>query len=269
MKHILSLAKPLSLATERLLGDINKLCAEQNLNFFIAGATAREILLHNVYGRSLGRRTRDIDIAIFVEQWDVFERLKANLLARGAEADKKNIHRLKWQNNELDIIPFGDIAENNKIFWPPDRKIIMAVEGFKEALDHRVTVRLASGEKIPVCSLPGLALLKLFAWRDRGHSGAKDATDLFKIINDYGAIELSRIYEEPIDGGLFGWDTVRMGAALLGYDVALTGDADSIKALRKLDKEQLTDAVLRQIDSAQYEYIAQIMEDFWHGFSLS
>lgn len=175
MTNILDLQIALSSETERLLAKINDICAKQSIAFFVAGATAREVLLHHVHGRPTGRKTRDIDIAIFVDDWQQFDALKKALIEQGAQAVTGNAHRLLWQDNELDIIPFGKIAVGNTVAWPPDRAIIMAVDGFQEAFQQAVAVRLTHGCVLLFCSLPGLALLKLFAWRDRGNQNGKDA----------------------------------------------------------------------------------------------
>ncbi|WP_245174169.1 hypothetical protein [Erwinia sp. QL-Z3] len=170
-----------------------------------------------------------------------------------------------WHDIELDLIPFGGIAEDKQVFWPPDRNIIMAIDGFPEAFANVVNIRLDNGEVIPFCSLPGLALLKMFAWRDRGHSDARDVIDLYKIVSEYGAIENSRIYEAPIDGEASGWDPVRMGATLLGFDIAMVGLKASVAELRTLDKDALTDAIFRQSATLKSDEIEQIIDDFWHG----
>lgn len=266
MTNIFILVNPIFSVTERLLSRINQICTTQGIPFFIAGATAREILLHHVYNRSIGRRTRDIDIAVFVGDWSTFDALKNAFLAEGARAVQGNAHRMIAEGIELDIIPFGDIAEDNQIAWPPDRAIIMAVDGFDEAFSHTVIVQLDNGEKLPFCSLPGLALLKLFAWRDRGHGNAKDATDLYKIICEYGAIEDGRIYEAPVKGERLGWEPVRMGAVLLGHDIAAISKAASLNELTRLDKERLIDAVARQYDAGDTEKIEQVINDFWMSF---
>lgn len=53
-----------------LIADI----AEQNnLPFFIIGATARDIIFEHVYGIKTPRATRDIDLAIEVASWQDFE----------------------------------------------------------------------------------------------------------------------------------------------------------------------------------------------------
>jgi len=41
--------------------------------FFLAGATARDLMLVNVYGLRPGRATRDIDFGIAIESWDEFQ----------------------------------------------------------------------------------------------------------------------------------------------------------------------------------------------------
>jgi predicted nucleotidyltransferase len=41
-------------------------------DYFLAGATAREIILHHVSGRPSGRRTLDVDLGITVQDWQGF-----------------------------------------------------------------------------------------------------------------------------------------------------------------------------------------------------
>ncbi|MDF7659176.1 nucleotidyl transferase AbiEii/AbiGii toxin family protein [Erwiniaceae bacterium L1_54_6] len=265
MTNILTLTNPLSSVIEKLLGTINRVCCSQDISFFIAGASAREILIHHVYGRRIGRQTRDIDFAVFVNGWEQFEALKQSFIKEGALAIKGNAHRMMAEGVELDIIPFGDVAEDKQVAWPPDREIIMAVDGFEDAHLHTVRVQLSSGEVLPFCSLPGLALLKLFAWRDRGAANAKDATDLYKIISEYGLIEDERIYELAIDNEKFEWDPVRMGAFLLGNDVAIMSAGETYMALLQLDKEKLIDAVVRQSRDESFQEIDQRVNDFWQG----
>ncbi|WP_312239916.1 hypothetical protein [Pantoea sp.] len=76
MTNILTLTNPLFSTSEKLLLRINRICEAQGISYFIAGATAREILIHHVYNRSVGRRTRDIGFAVFVNGWDRFATLK-------------------------------------------------------------------------------------------------------------------------------------------------------------------------------------------------
>ncbi|QJW57804.1 hypothetical protein HL670_04726 [Serratia plymuthica] len=269
MTNTLVLQTALSSETERLLAQITDICTGQSIEFFVAGATAREVLLHHVHGRRIGRKTRDIDIAIFVDDWQQFDALKKELIAQGAKAITGNAHRLLWQDNELDIIPFGNIAVENTIAWPPDRAIVMAVDGFQEAFQQAVAVRLSNSCELLFCSLPGLALLKLFAWRDRGNQNGKDAVDLFTLISEYGHIEDERIYEIPVDIENFDSDPDRLGAFLLGTDVISLLQHSTTKGtaspLPQLDNQKLIDAIVRQTTRDDAERIEQLIGDFWQG----
>lgn len=269
MTITLNLAKQLYSPTEELLCKIDAICSAHAISYFIAGATSREILIHHVYGRPIGRRTRDIDFAVFVKEWALFDALKQGFMKAGAVPIKGNAHRLILDGVELDIIPFGGVAEANKVSWPPDRDVVMAVDGFEEAFRHTVLVNVAQDQPVPFCSLPGLALLKLFAWRDRGTANGKDAVDLYKIIVEYGVIEEDRIYDWPVEGDALEWNTLRMGAYLLGNDMAVIANADSLKELLTLDIEKLTDAVVRQSRSESPEEIERVLGDFWSGIQRS
>ncbi|MBS6209354.1 MAG: nucleotidyl transferase AbiEii/AbiGii toxin family protein [Proteus hauseri] len=197
MNSICTLRTPLAEEINQILIKITNICSVLRLPFFIAGATSREVLLTHVYGRRAGRYTRDIDIAIFLQNWDQFNLLKEELTKQGALEVHNNIHRFIFNGIELDIIPFGDIASENQIAWPPDREIIMSVDGFNEAFHCSTVVQISTDINIRFCSLSGLLLLKLFAWRDRGkgNSLSKDAIDIYKIISEYHYIEEPRLYD--------------------------------------------------------------------------
>lgn len=267
MTNTFTLVNQISSATETLLTLIKRICTAQEIPFFIAGATAREILLHHIHNRSIGRRTRDIDIAVFVDNWQMFDALKNAFIAEGALAVRGNVHRMIVAGIELDIIPFGGVAEDNQIIWPPEREIIMSIDGFSEVFAHTINIQLSNGEGLPFCSLPGLALLKLFAWRDRGGNSSKDATDFYKIIYEYSAVENDRLYFAVDNGDTLNWEPVRMGAVLLGNDIVGMSKQASLIELRKLDRESLIDAISRAHDVADLEEIEQIMHDFWSGIA--
>jgi len=78
--------------------------------FFLAGATARDLLLQYAHGIDAGRDTRDVDIALMVSDWAAFEALRSRLIAGGQFAPNGNaLHQLKFGGFiEIDLIPFGD-----------------------------------------------------------------------------------------------------------------------------------------------------------------
>ncbi|EPM0391724.1 nucleotidyl transferase AbiEii/AbiGii toxin family protein [Proteus mirabilis] len=267
MNSIYTLRIPLAEEINQILIKIANICSVLELPFFIAGATSREVLLTHVHGRRAGRHTRDIDIAIFLQDWDQFNLLKKELTNQGALEVHNNIHRFIFDGIELDIIPFGDIASENQIAWPPDREIIMSVDGFNEAFHCSTIVQISADVNIRFCSLSGLLLLKLFAWRDRGNGSSRDAIDIYKIVSEYQYIEDSRLYENPKWGDDVDWNTERLGAILAGSDTAAIASPDSLEKLSHLDKELFIDAIVRQLDpsSNQTDLAIQLINDFWSG----
>src|SRR5215469_3466237 len=140
--------------------------------YFLAGATAREIMLRHVFGRPPGRRTLDVDLGIRVDDWAHFQRLQSALIEQGGFQPRvRMVQRLIYPSKPsvvVDLIPFGDIETGERtIRWPPEEDIVMGVTGFNDALESAVSVRLDENLMIPVVSLPILLVLKLFAWVDR------------------------------------------------------------------------------------------------------
>jgi predicted nucleotidyltransferase len=56
----------------------------------LVGATARDPLLHHVWGYEITRATRDLDFAFMVESWARFHEVKQMLLATPGFFDKGN-----------------------------------------------------------------------------------------------------------------------------------------------------------------------------------
>lgn len=263
MLNICTLKNPLSDDIRATLNRISKACNAIGCNFFVAGAMAREILLTNVHGRSAGRHTRDIDIAVFIENWDEFNRLKNCMVEGGATEIPGNIQRVRWDEIEIDILPFGGIAEGDEIRWPPELAVVMSVEGFAEAYANTVTVEIPDCGKVRFSSLPGLLLLKLFAWRARGDAYTKDAVDIFKILHEYQYVEHSRIYENIEWGELVDWDTERVGAMLAGSDVAALMSNENREKIRQFTMQKLVDVMVRQRVAPVDEHIERLVSDFW------
>lgn len=265
MSNTYTLAQPLSNDIQLALHKITRACTQAQNMFFIAGATAREILLTHVHGRNTGRHTRDIDIAVFIDDWEQFTKLKKIMLQNGATEVPGNAHRLYWDGVELDIIPFGGIASENEVAWPPDRDVIMSVDGFTDAWENSVLISIPGCGDIRFCSLPGLLLLKLFAWRDRGDRNNKDATDIYKILTEYTVVEESRLYDNDEWGNSVDWEPERLGALLAGHDVATIATAQSLESLHELDHEKLVDAIVRQLGSGHAADAEHRISDFWRG----
>jgi len=175
-------------AIVRVLQILDPATREASCEYFVAGATARDLVMVHVHGLRPGRATYDIDFGIAVESWDHFARLKERLIATGNfAADRRALQRLIYSDQgtglsaPVDLIPFGGVASGDgTIEWPPSRDIVMNVAGFEEALTSSLPVEIEPGLVVRAASLTGLALLKLVAWSDRGRETDKDGGRSFE-----------------------------------------------------------------------------------------
>ncbi len=194
---------PVEPLTLNVLEVVASVAAELKLLWFVAGAMARDILLSGVFGLDAGRATRDLDLAVAVASRQQFTELKQQLQNTRLFQEATGVaHRLYYRPQPsdhgypLDVIPFGGVhGEDQLIAWPPDMCEIMNVAGYKEALATAVEVEVRPKLVVRVASLPGLAVLKIFAWNDRGDVDAKDATDLATLFRRYAdAGNMNRLY---------------------------------------------------------------------------
>lgn len=218
--------------------------AELDLPWFVAGAMARDILLTGVFGRESGRATRDVDLAVAVATWEEFRELKQRLLLAGQFQQANGVaHRLYYsetggsRGHPLDLIPFGGVeGEDTSIAWPPDMNEIMSVAGYKEAYAAAVEVAITHNLVVRVASLPGLAMLKVFAWKDRGDENPKDAIDLATLLRGYAdAGNMERLYGPELDVlAAVDFDIGLASARLLGRDVRAIATAPSKERLDEI-----------------------------------
>ena len=188
-RRIFQLLKPLSPLVLEPLKAVAQTANSLSLPYFLAGATARDLVLENIFGRPPGKLTRDLDFGFVLSDWKQFENLKATLISTGRFKPDRAIQRVLYQHSAgisvgVDLIPFGGVQDGSVISWPPHNDFVMNVAGFREALESAIQVQVDTDLVIPVASLPGLIILKLFAWADRKHE-KRDAPDILKILADY------------------------------------------------------------------------------------
>lgn len=193
--------------------------------FFVLGATARDLILEGGYGIRSFRATKDLDLAIQIEDWENYEILITTLLETGQFRKDRSPHRLIYKKElPIDIVPFGLIEnEEGEITWPPENETSMSVIGFDEAYAHTLSIRLKAEPtlEIKVASLPGLVVLKLISWKDRSSGKDRDASDLAHIIkNYYQAGNEDRLYNENYNIMVeLDHRIEEAGARLLGHDI--------------------------------------------------
>jgi predicted nucleotidyltransferase len=233
---------------------IDEIAHRHETTYFLAGATAREIILRHVFGRPPGRRTLDVDLGIAVRDWDHFKLLKTALVEQGGfQPHPRMVQRITYPSKPavaVDLIPFGGVETAERtIAWPPEEDIVMRVTGFSDGLESAVLVRLDQDLIIPVVSLPVLLVLKVFAWRDRKHE-RRDAPDIYTLLRQYGdAGNEDRLYGEDVSVlEAEGYDFELAGASLIARDAARVVSADTQKRLREiLESDALMEELTNQI----------------------
>jgi predicted nucleotidyltransferase len=253
---------PLAIA---ILRQVDPVARALGVEYLVTGATARDILLVGVFGLETGRGTHDVDLAIAIDGWPAFEAMRTRLVATGAFAvDQQIVHRLFHLRGErrgypIDLIPFGAIEDSGAtIAWPPDRSVVMNVAGYREAFEAAAPVEIDPGFVVRVVSLPGLALLKLVAWADRGAVDPRDAIDLAMLLRRYHAAgNEDRLYGAEIAVlETAGYDVDLAGPRLLGRDVARISRIATRRTLLALlddgpNLERLSRAMAREMGAAR------------------
>jgi predicted nucleotidyltransferase len=283
--HPLSISpeRPLDPTTLTILELIDRLLRKAQIPYMLVGATARDLLLYHVHGHVVTRATYDVDFAVLVDSWPQFGVVKRLFLDTPGFTDKGcNTQRLYYQptgaefETIIDIIPFGKLETADRtIAWPPDADIVMNVAAFSDVFRTSGTVAIRSDLLIPVPSLAGLTVLKLFAWLDR--NDGKDVQDLRRLLETYtDAGNADRLYEQEAEELEFvGFDTVLAGAFLLGKDAQLITDPSARESLSAALTGQRVTALVQQIARAmnifedRTEASTALLREFFRGMGLS
>lgn len=238
--------------------------------FYVIGATARDIILKQVVGSESKRRTMDLDIAIAIPNWETFAEVQDVLVADGFEKSRDFKQRFYYREYELDIVPYGNVAKDNDIiYWPPEEDIAMSVKGFDEVLSNSITVSIDNEFSVKIASLHGLFVLKLDAWVDRNLVTSKDAEDMSFIISNYFMANMGRkVHSEVYDWENF--DEYVAGAYWIAFDIAnllkkehLTYYIDIIKdELKKEEESRLINQIVENTRSLNYDTIRRAWQIF-------
>lgn len=261
-----NIGNPLLVELLRKLTDsFNKMDRE----FYVIGATARDIIMQQLLDTESRRRTRDLDIAIAIPDWNTFEQVKQNLIADGFEKSKDMQQRFYYGEYELDIVPYGVIAkEDDNIYWPPEEVIAMSVKGFDEVLSEAITVSIDDEFKIKIASLHGLFLLKFNAWLDRNAKTSKDAEDMSFILSNYFMANLDReIHQEVYDWENF--DEYIVGGYWLAHDLVALLDTRQLCYYKEVIEGELVkeeeSRLINQMIENSYGLKYETVRDIWQA----
>lgn len=266
-----------------LLEFLFDLFKEAGIGFYVIGATAREIIMA-VHGEQGGRATLDLDIAIAISDWKMFEHVESKILEYPVvKKDKTQRQRYLFKETlKFDIVPFGEIKQSDdKIYWPPDESVAMSVLGFEEVKNATEIVQIDEEFEIEVASLSGVFLLKLFAWSDRNQLHNRDADDIGFIIENYLAINQDRAVRDYYKHIYLtdDFNTRSAGAKLIGIDVSriINKESGIRKKIKELadtqillaEESRLLNQILETNRSYTYEEVLACMKSFQKGFNLT
>ena len=260
---------------KELLMRLTEFFRKIDTEFFIIGATARDLVLHNVYGHQPNRKTFDLDIAVGISDWEQFDTIVDALPKEHNFAkDKNQLQRFIYKDFfKIDIVPFGGIAnEHGNIYWQPGGERRMSVVGFQQMAQFTLTIWIDKELKVKVASLPGVFILKLTAWKDRYLTNNKDAYDMALLLENYFSIFAERVATEHFD--LFEaeeFDEFIAGGQLIMRDVKemLSDEEQSIdffkniisEEIEKQEASSLINQFLETSKQLKYEKVFQLLQE--------
>jgi predicted nucleotidyltransferase len=249
---------------------------------FVVGAAARDIALRLLDVTNAPRRTMDLDVAVMLQDWNQYERLTSILLQNHFEKarEKQRFYYLGSNGRirfEVDIVPFGAIAEDDQVAWPPEGSPVMSVRCFEDVMRAADKVTVDGAFAFRLASLSGQFLIKLDTWNDRRMKTKKDAADMaFLLQNVYVAYALAHDGLPPeVDTNTEQFDVIVAGAEWMAADLKkILSDehrhfyAEMLRGeLAKNEESPLLNDLLDVSDSRNYklylrafERMAQILE---------
>lgn len=246
-----------------MLRKVTELFGEISQEYFVIGATARDIVCSQLVGTISNRGTRDLDIAIAIPNWTAYEQIEDILISNGFTKDADMRQRFRYGYYELDIVPYGDVAnKDDMIIWPPAETIAMSVKGFNEVLKDVITLTIDDEFCIKIASLHGLFLLKFNAWMDRNLTTSKDAEDMSFILSNYFMANVDRnAYSEVFDWADF--DEYAVGGYWIANDLVPLLNKKQIeyykncidKELNKEESSLLFNQILENSHGLKYEQV--------------
>jgi predicted nucleotidyltransferase len=184
---------------KEILGHVNRAAIPLGIDFYVAGAVARDYHLSKMPDYIPSRRTRDLDVAVMVADEEQFIQLKKALLDTSLFQEHTEPIKLIYKDViELDLLPFGEIEEAGIIRLTKPKIFTLDMPGFTLLNDFTEIVQWDEKLKAKICALEGIILLKLIAYNDKPYR-TKDLTDIQQIIKHYFDISSDDIYENHFD----------------------------------------------------------------------
>lgn len=225
-----------SLTKEELKNDLlyntlkalSRSLSQLGIPLYVVGATARDIMMKLLKEDEARRRTNDLDVAIALQDWTDFDKVKDTLQSNHFEKmENKQKFYYKGENNdndfEVDVVPFGKIATNEQICWPPEGNPVMSVRCFEDVMAHSISILVNGDVSFEIAPLCGQFLIKFDTWIDRHASTDKDATDMYYFLDKYYIAMVMNDVTSPDEIGPHekedNLDIIVLSARWIAYDI--------------------------------------------------
>lgn len=182
---------------ENELNALEKTFMALGIDFYLIGAVAREVWY--LRGGRQFRSTKDIDFAVLVSNETEYDTVRQYLVDKNHfTSTKENPFVLISPGGiQVDILPFGKIAERGSVEITGSGMTSICVDGFEEVyFSGTAEANLGTGHLFKVATLPAIVLLKLIAFDDRPENRIKDARDIANIITCFFELAADLIYHE-------------------------------------------------------------------------
>lgn len=125
------------------------------------------------------------------------ENLLKNNFVKGKPKQRFYYKGVDGKNDyEIDIVPFGELEEDEKVAWPPEGNPEMSVKCFRDVMNIADTVVIEDAITIKMAPLSGQFLIKFDTWLDRHLLTDKDAADMLYIMDNFYLAYVS--FKQPV-----------------------------------------------------------------------
>lgn len=181
---------------KEILEQVKMVCEVLDIDFFIVGAVAKNIWLTSNNEKAEG--TKDIDCAVYIPTQKKYDALKDILVKKHfyTQSSENEFCLISPTKQEIDLLPFGEIENNNKARIEGEGMNVIKLEGFKESYEMSLLNVQIGNEVYKTCSIPAIMILKFIAFDDRPEMRFKDVKDINAICKHYPEIETEFIWDK-------------------------------------------------------------------------
>ncbi|MBN2776088.1 MAG: hypothetical protein JXR36_00505 [Bacteroidales bacterium] len=179
-----------------ILTNVVSVCKDLQIEYFILGATARNIWFAS--GNEKPETTKDVDFALYVVNSDDYINLKDKLISEYnfVKSTANEYCLITAEGRQVVLLPFSETKKQNLKILDAVGIATMNFDGFMEAYKFGMQQTIIDSEIYNVCSIPAIVILKLIAFDDRSEHRIKDVDDINSICNHYHSIEDNYIWDE-------------------------------------------------------------------------